>query len=265
MVAQFTNFESTMPLCVGAGGTLPEDGVLVRLTVWTELEWEANLLIPTFDPILQPPRTRPGTEVGSYADECGAASKLFAMFYGPDGHILTAHALVGSQAPSDDLQELTRIVTTLSPTGHAPTVIPGFEVEIAFAKGSTAPIGRWIFALRYHPDGERSFWFRTEASGAGFFVQPGKLVNWGMIGDPSGLIVVGLAPDEASDVTVVAENGEVLQGHLIPVSSDELPGRVAFWVDPLEGELSAEGTMSPAEALVVRDAQGYVLERLNLP
>jgi hypothetical protein len=161
MVAQLSNFSTDAPFCAGKGGALPHEGVLLRLTLGSELEYEGNLILPSLHSDLSPPLSKPGTVVGTFIDECQASQKLFGKFFGPDGHVLTAHALLGSMATPEDVAAMAEIVNSLAPTGHAPTVVAGMDTQIEFARGTTALIGDWVMSLRHHADGEKSLWFNT--------------------------------------------------------------------------------------------------------
>jgi hypothetical protein len=261
LAAQFTNFDAEGPLCVGGGSPLPKDGVLLRMTIGSELPWEGNLIIPAFDPQLASVPS-----LGTFVDHCQASVRLFGMFFGPDGQLMTAHALIGSQTSSLDVDAMKSIVNSLAPTGHAPIVVPG--VETVFARGTDSNVGRWLMSLRHETSGGTSLWFRTETAGWGIYVDESSDAIDSSIGivDADQLVVMGVAPQDAASVTVRLDDGRELMGSLVPFPEGELPGSVAYWVEPFEGQLTGEGqVLSPGAVLVIRNAEGNEMERRRLP
>jgi hypothetical protein len=265
MVAQFTSFEVDAPLCLGES-SFPADGVLVRLTLGSESNYEESMVGPALDSSLRSPTVVDGAVIG-FVDDCGVERKLLAKFFGPDGHVLMAHVLVGPSAGDGDVEAVEILLNSLAPTGHEPISTGLVDEQIRFAEGTAVGIGRWVMSVRrYADESERSLWLHIESAEHGWAVnlEPGDPFTWVMGGDwmpPQ--MVMGTAPTGAARVLLEIEGRSTLEGTLVPLPAGEFPDRIAYWVGPFRGvEITAEGSeFNPDATLVVLDAIGQELAR----
>lgn len=262
LAAQVTSFPRNSPTCVGGeGDSLPSDGVLIRFTLGWEQPAEGALTTPAFEPTLgpEPEHIHP---IGA----CGSSERRFGMFFGPDGQLMTVHALIAPDASANDIKPLAEIVTSLAPTGGPTRFEPG--IETAFASGTSPEVGDWKMTLKNDVAGGTTVNFRTKEFGWGVDVDGSNehvhplLISVGA----DQVLVAGVLPNNAAEVTLAVETGEQIQGKLVSIPQEELPGWVGFWVPPFRAHLGGEGTrLTPGAVLIVRDVAGQEIERLRLP
>jgi len=264
IAAQLTNFGVEELVCIGGGEALPSDGVVVRLTIGSEQGWERSLVLPEMDPALADP-VGPGT----FIDDCGAEQKLFGMFFGPDGHQMTAHVLLGFEATTADRETASAIVSSLEPTGHEPAPEP--PVWRVFADGHDPVIGRWLMTFQPASGGrDDGIFFFSKDWTIGIPIDDGArnaLTN-GISSGPEGqLLVIGSAPAEAADIVLEVEGAAAQKGTLVPLPRElSQLDLVAFFVGPFSGRLGVEGTeLTPNATLVALDQGGDELLRQRLP
>jgi hypothetical protein len=261
VAAQFSTFQTPSLVCTTESTEpIPADGAVLRLTIGSELPVEGNLVRPTLEsviPLAEPP--------GEFVNDCSANQLLFAMFYGPDGQLMTAHYLAGENAPQGAQAAAERVLDTLRPTGEKPTKEP--HVKTKFVEGTDVGVGPWIMATDEESPGIRTLVFETTDTHLGIAFAPntdGIEVAIGGEGS-SGLVVAGVAPASTATVQLVVQGGKPLEGVVVPLPADD-GSQVAFWVGPVEGELRNEGqTLSPPMRIVAKDETGTPIASRPLP
>lgn len=262
VAAQFTNFGAEDLVCVGEGGTVPSGGVLLRLTIGAEQGWEESLVLPEMEPKLEEPRGS-----GSFVDECGAARKQFAMFFGPDGHLMTAHVLFGGSNTEADSEAVSSILRSLEPTGHAPSREP--RVWMAVAEGDAPSVGPWLISVQPALGGRaEGMFFHSEGWAFGIPIDnSSRGVVTGIGSGPNDqLLVIGVAPPAAVKIVLDIEGAPDQVGTTVALRDDGPVDRVAFFVGPFSGRLGVEGTeLTPSATLIVGDDEGVEIVRQRLP